>query len=178
MNTAVIGDMKMPADFPYRSVFLHGKPQHEKYDDFRLRHPQMDVTHRAKIFAPFAALAGYDDCIAAQQVGYIGRRYLSEEVREKLDRKLSVLHNLTYNGKKTRRNRPLVTVTWWAPCEDPDNSAYGTGGLCQTVTGICEKVDEIAGTITIEGMVLPVSDIVQISGELFADPEDSRSMSS
>ena len=83
---------------------------------------QMDVTHRAKIFAPFAALAGYENCIAAQQVGYTGRRYLSEEEREKLDRKLTVLHNLTYNGKKARINRPLVTVTWWASCEDPEDS--------------------------------------------------------
>ena len=64
MNTTVIGYMPMPADFRYRSVFLHGRPKHEKYDDFWRCHPPMNIVHRAKIFAPFDALAGFSECIA------------------------------------------------------------------------------------------------------------------
>ena len=56
----------MPADFGYREVFLRGKPKHERLDPFSVRHPKMDVGHRAKIFAPFDALKGFDEALAAQ----------------------------------------------------------------------------------------------------------------
>lgn len=60
-----IGVMAMPADFRYREVFLKGQPQHSRYDPFRLRHPAMDLGRRAKIFAPFDALRGFSDALAA-----------------------------------------------------------------------------------------------------------------
>ena len=62
---STIGMMAMPDDFPYREVFLKGKPQHDRYDSFMIRHPKLDVGHRAKIFAPFDALRGFGDAIAA-----------------------------------------------------------------------------------------------------------------
>ena len=34
-----------------------------------VKHPRMTVEDRAKIFAPFAALKGYEDAIAAKQIG-------------------------------------------------------------------------------------------------------------
>lgn len=52
--------VSMPPDFPYRDVFLRGRPQHPEYDAFRLKHPVMDCGHRAKIFSPFDALRGFD----------------------------------------------------------------------------------------------------------------------
>ena len=62
-----LGDMRMPSAFPYRDVFLQGKPRHERYDAFRIRHPEMDPGRRAKIFAPFDALQGFDEEIAAAE---------------------------------------------------------------------------------------------------------------
>ena len=62
MNT--IGRMDMPEDFRYKDVFLKGRPQHSRYDAFRLRHPCMDIGHRAKIFSPFDALKGFSDAIS------------------------------------------------------------------------------------------------------------------
>ena len=59
-----VGYMPMPAGFEYRALFLHGRPRHQKYDTFWIKHPPMNVTHRAKIFSAFDALAGFDDCIA------------------------------------------------------------------------------------------------------------------
>ena len=53
----------MPAGFRYRDVFLKGRPQHDRFDSFRIRHPQMDVGKRAKIFAPFDALEGFSDAL-------------------------------------------------------------------------------------------------------------------
>ena len=61
-----IGVMPIPADFRYLNVFLKGKPQHDRFDPFRVRHPRMDVGHRAKIFAPFDALKGFSEAIASK----------------------------------------------------------------------------------------------------------------
>ena len=58
-----LGWMAVPADFRYMRIYLQGKPQHERFDAFRLRHPSMPVSQRAKLFAPFDALRGFDFAI-------------------------------------------------------------------------------------------------------------------
>ena len=72
-----IGAMAMPADFRYKDVFLKGKPQHGRYDTFRIKHPQMNAGHRAKIFAPFDALDGYSDAVRSKDVEYVDRNDLT-----------------------------------------------------------------------------------------------------
>ena len=59
-NRIILGDMPMPKNFKYLNVYLQGKPQHEPFDSFRLKHPSMPLQKRAKIFAPFDALRGFD----------------------------------------------------------------------------------------------------------------------
>ena len=63
-----VGFLPMPPDFKYREVFILGKPVHVPSDDFSLRHPAMDPGKRAKIFAPFDALRGFNFAIMTQQV--------------------------------------------------------------------------------------------------------------
>ncbi len=172
MSTAVIGYMPMPVNFEYRSLFLHGRPKHEKFDDFWRKHPPMDRTHRAKIFSAFDALAGFDGWIASKEVRYCDRRYLSEEEHDNLDRKLSVLRTLTRNSREVRRNKPVVTVQYFSPCIDRNSFAYGTGGLYETVSGICRKIDDVAGTITIGETVIPLDDITDVTGTLFGSIGD------
>ena len=48
--------IKVDLSFPYLQVLMQGRPRHDKDS---LKHPPMDLVHRAKIFAPFDALAGY-----------------------------------------------------------------------------------------------------------------------
>ena len=175
MSTAVIGYMPMPANFQYRSLFLHGRPKHEKYDDFWRKHPPMDTVHRAKIFSAFDALAGFGDCIASKEVQYCDRRHLSEEEHDNLDRKLSVLRCLTRNSREVRKNRPQISVEYFSPCRDRNSFAYGTGGIYETVSGICRKIDDIAGTITIGETVIPLDDIISVTSPLFGDTEDDIS---
>ena len=172
MNTAVIGYMPMPVNFEYRSLFLHGRPKHEKYDDFWRKHPPMDKVHRAKIFSAFDALAGFDGWIASKEVKYCDRRYLSEEEHDNLDRKLSVLRGLTRNSREVRRNKPAVTVQYFSPCTDRNSFAYGSGGLYETVSGICRKIDDVAGTITIGETIIPLDDITDVTGTLFGSIGD------
>ena len=57
---AILGYMPEPKNFKYKEVMAHGKPQHEMFDPFRLKHPSMPLQKRAKIFAPFDALRGFD----------------------------------------------------------------------------------------------------------------------
>ena len=83
---STIGVMAMPADFRYREVFLKGKPRHDKYDPFRIRHPRMNRGHRAKIFAPFDALKGFNEAVSAKEVLYESRIELSPEDAAELDR--------------------------------------------------------------------------------------------
>ena len=63
----VIGEIPMPADFRYREIFLQGRPRHTGTDPFRTRHPQMDKGRRAKIFAPFDALKGFNEAIVGEE---------------------------------------------------------------------------------------------------------------
>ena len=100
-----VGVMPMPTDFSYRDVFLRGKPEHDRYDLFRIKHPMMDVGHRAKIFAPFDALKGFGAAIASKGVVYTPRVELEREEREELDRRLRILRELTRNSAMARRNR-------------------------------------------------------------------------
>ncbi len=54
----------------YRKVYERGKPTHEPYDDFSVRHPAMDLSRRAKIFSPFDALKGFNEEIASTGLAF------------------------------------------------------------------------------------------------------------
>ena len=133
---SAIGVMAMPADFRYRDVFLRGKPQHDLYDAFRIRHPRMDTGKRAKIFSPFDALKGFNDAVASKNVQYTDRTELTEEDRKRLNRQLHILKGLTFNSRMARANRVIISVTYYVPCSDENNEAYGLRGQYQTLTGV------------------------------------------
>ncbi len=157
-----IGVMAMPADFRYRDVFLKGKPRHERYDTFRARHPSMDVGHRAKIFAPFDALTGFGDAVASKDIIYRERIELSEEKQAELNHRLGVLKSLTLNGRRVRADRVKITVTFYVPCSDENNEAYGLRGTYRKITGLCRGVDEYRGALTVDNMSIAFDDILSI----------------
>ena len=66
-STSGIGYMPMPASFKYSTLYLHGRPRHQKYDGFWRLHPPMEHRQRAKIFAPFDALDGFDEAITGTE---------------------------------------------------------------------------------------------------------------
>ena len=158
-----IGVMPMPAGFKYRDVFLKGKPRHDRYDSFRIRHPEMPPGKRAKLFAPFDALRGFDFAILMKNEIYTDKVGLSPEDQEELDRRFCILHNLTYNSRMARANRVQVTVTYYEACSDVNSEAYGSQGQYKTVTGICWNVDaEVTKTILVDGMRIQMEDIREI----------------
>lgn len=169
-----IGRMAMPADFRYREVFLRGRPRHEKYDDFGARHPKMPCAKRAKIFAPYDALAGFSDAVKTKEVPYEEQIMLEQQDREELDRRLNILHDLTFNGRMARANRVAVTVRYFVPCEDKNNFAFGHRGLYETVTDICFGVDvEIAHTLRLGKRSIPIDRILSVEGA-FIEAHDAE----
>ena len=130
----MIGAMQMPAGFKYKEILRRGRPSHEKWDSFFIKHPPMAPSRWAKIFAPFDALDGFDERIRAKEEAYTERKELDEGEKEELNRKLCYLHTLTMNGRLARQNRPTVAITYFSPCTDIENDWYGCGGQYKTIT--------------------------------------------
>ena len=160
----MIGAMAMPADFKYRSVFLKGKPQHIKYDDFWIKHPPMPPSHWAKIYAPFDALAGFDEAISGKEIRYCERKSLSEGEMEELNHKLYSLTTKTKSQLNSLTDRPAATITCFSPCTDINSEWYGTGGQYKTVSGIVSRVDPvITRSITVNDQTIWFEDIISIN---------------
>ena len=170
-----IGEITEPPGFRYRNVFARGKPAHTKTDAFRVRHPSMDVGKRAKIFAPFDALKGFNEAVAAKDELYESRRELNEEDQKELNRRVNILRQLTEGGRLARENAVKISVTCYVPCGDPESEAYGVRGQYQTITGICRKVDpDISRSLLVDNTRIPFRDIFRIenSGGIFDEPFD------
>ena len=161
----VVGYMPMPADFPYRKIFRAGRPKHDRYSDFGIRHPSMPCSRRAKIFAPFDALAVFSDRIEKKETLYETKRVLSDEEQATLDRKLNCLYRAFREAKYKKSALPRVTVTFFSPCDDEENPAYGSAGTCQVISGIVTGMDPvIEKTIIINEQVLAIEDLMVIKG--------------
>lgn len=154
-----VGYMAMPAGFRYRDVALRGKPE------VPAKHPCMDTGRRAKIFAPFAALKGFEEAVASKEVLYEDRVQVSEEERDELNRRIEILHNLTYNSRMARANRVQVAVTYFVPCTDRNNFAYGYRGRYVTAEGIVWKVDPVSKTVLVDRTRIRMRDIVAIEAQ-------------
>ena len=139
-----IGSMQMPSDFGYRDVFVKGMPVHDTWDNFRIKHPSMTASHWAKIFSPFDALKGFDEAISSKEKIPVHRLELDEYEKQRLDQKLSILHNYTYNSRMARANRIMVTVSSFHGSEDDDMGEY------VDTAGMVQSVDEIRQTLTLQ----------------------------
>ncbi len=124
----MIGYMPVPADFKYADVIRRGKPVHAMTDSFAIRHPVMALSKRAKIFSPFDALKGFNEAVEAKDELYVERVELSEDECADLDKKITELQELVCNGSAARKNKVIVNVTYFVPCNDADNDAYGCRG--------------------------------------------------
>ena len=168
----MIGFMLMPPDFEYVDVYAKGYPEHEKFDAFRMKHPSMPCSRRAKIFAPFDALAGFNEAVLAKEVIYEQRREISDEEMEVLSNRLNILHDLTINSRVARMNTPQVSVTYYVPCTDINHSAYGYQGCYKTIKGVCYNVN--MHSIKIDDIVVPLMDVLSLEScqGLFSDRDE------
>ena len=123
----------------YGNIIFLERPVHNG-DLFSRRHPKM--ANRAKIFAPFAALVGFDDRVRRKETSYVSKVELDGDEEWELNRRLRILHELTANSKLARINTVDVTVEYYAVCTDMENDAYMEKGQYLTVTGRVVKVDQ------------------------------------
>lgn len=114
------------------------------------RHAPMSLTDRAAQFSPFAALTGFGAAI--DETGRLTdvRIEISEEERERLNRKLLYLHQL-------RNSCPEITATYFLPDEKKEGGAY------IRVTGKLQKVDRLSQRIFLsDGRQIPMEELVKI----------------
>ena len=137
-----------PAMIRYGDIIMQGRPVHNG-DLFSRRHPKMTPQHRAKIFAPFAALVGFEEHIRSKEIQYVPRHELDADEEWKLNHMLNALHNLTANSRLARANSVIVSIGYYVPCTDLNNDAYGRKGLYETVTGVVHRVDNVSQTVTL-----------------------------
>jgi len=123
----------------YGNIIFLERPVHNG-DLFSRRHPKM--SNRAKIFAPFAALVGFDDRVRRKEISYVSKVELDAGEEWELNRRLRILHELTANSKLARINTVDVTVEYYAVCTDMENDAYMEKGQYLTVTGRVVKIDQ------------------------------------
>ena len=118
--------------------------------------PQMPMSDRAAQFAPFAALTGYDSAI--KETGRLTdeKIVMDEEALNILNMKFQILVD-------SLDDEPEVTFTYFKPDERKAGGAY------IEVTGTVKKVDDFERLIVMQnGTKMPMDDILNIEGEIFA----------
>ena len=164
----LIGKIPMPDNFKYGEVLRRGPPQHEKWDNFRLKHPPMTPAHWAKIFSPFDALEGFMERIAEKEAVYEDRVELCGEDLAELDRRLNILRNLTWNSRMARANRVIVRVKYFVPCADKNHFAFQrAAGKYETAAGMVLRVnpETISLQTEIGARCISFSDIQEIKSK-------------
>lgn len=114
---------------------------YENYNRIR-GHPRMPNSRRAKIFAPFDALNGFDEAIRARQKVSVPKVELTDYGAEELDARLHAL-----------KEGQMISVIF-----------YHRGKLNEylKVTGILSKIDLQAKEITVVENRIPMEDIRDI----------------
>ncbi len=155
--------MELTAAVKYRRAYYSSRPMHGRTDDFSLRHPPMPIGQRAKIFAPFAALQGYEEAVEAKERRYVPKKELNEDQQLSLNRALAELCRRVPNGREARQHPVTARVTWFVPCSDENHEDYGRGGLYETRTGTVWKIDPVLSrSLILDDREIAFSDIAVI----------------
>ena len=149
-------------EWAYDDILGLQRPVHDG-DVFSRRHPKMTRLNRAKIFAPFAALTGFEEAVRSKQTPYVPRRQPDAEGLRALNRALRLLERATRTGALARQNRVRARVEYFEVCADPNHEAFGRDGLYRAVTDIVWKVDPVGQALVIGEATIPFSDIDRIT---------------
>ncbi len=132
-------------EFVYEDLLRLQRPVHDD-DVFSRRHPKMSQGQRAKLFAPFAALTGFEEAVRAKEVPYVPKRVLAPEEAGALNGTLNVL---------SRSGPRRVKVEYFEVCTDRNHDACGRMGLYHTLTGVVRRVDPIGRFVMIGDRQIP-----------------------
>ena len=111
-------------------------------------HLHMDISHRAKQFAPFAALKGFEETVYEKDIVYVSRVELAEDKRAELNFRMRMLQ---YGMQ--------ISATYFVPAEfSKDQGQY------ETVSGTFASFDPAKG-ITIGRKQIPLEDLYDLQGD-------------
>lgn len=108
------------------------------------RRGTMDRADRAKQFMPFDGLKGFRDALSEKERIIVPQRDLSEEEKEVLDRKLSLI-----------QKKDMITVE------------YFQNGEYVQVTGMVSRIDETSRVLKIVNTKVDFDHISDLQGEIF-----------
>lgn len=134
-----VGVIQCPENFRYRSVLERGKPVHHG-DYFSLRHPKMACSKRAKLFAPFAALSGFEEKIRSQEEVLTPRRSADPEEQEELNEKLQRLTELTAQARMQKQKLVQAEACFFVSIETERNNGFRELGVYETLRGSVAQV--------------------------------------
>lgn len=142
----------------YSDIIGLQRPVHNG-DLFSRRHPKMTQLNRAKIFAPFAALAGFEDAVRSKEIQYVPRHIVDPEEVFELNQTLNDLYLATRTGVLARLNCITVKVEYFEVCTDTNNDAFGRLGLYYKTVGTLWKVDPVHQNIQVGDKVISFKNI-------------------
>lgn len=140
----------------------------KRYDDIicfqhptSSKHPRMEPLGRAAQFSPFAALTGYEDTIRETTRLTDAKAELDEDKIAVLDMKLRFLADHLSEC-------PEVSITYFQADDKKDGGSYNV------IAGSVKKIDTFEhAIIMMDATLIPITDIIEISGSLFAPIDNS-----
>ena len=115
-------------------------------------HPRMSMLSRAALFAPFAALTGYDAAIQETARLTDEQMFLDDYLQELLNRKYQLL-------QEHLSEQPTVTIVYF----EPDTKK--SGGSYRSATGIVKCIDEYNRCLVFtNGQQILLKSIIDIEG--------------
>lgn len=127
--------------------------------------PKMDLGNRAKIFAPFSALRGFDIAVVtkAKEKALVPRAWLSDDMQNDMERKLNQL-----------AIGDTVTVNYFVL--EKRIGDYEVGNYV-TETGCVEEIDLLNQALVLPHAFVPFTDIYDLQGGVFdhadGEPEEA-----
>ena len=138
----------MAEKFPYEDIV--NLPPH-----ISKKHPQPSMMDRAARFAPFAAIAGYEEMVLEEARVTEERVDLDEGALSLLNEKLNMIQEFL-------DEEPEVTITYFEPDKKKSGGAY------VSITGVVKRIDEYEHLVILtDGKKIRIEDIYAIGSDLF-----------
>ena len=138
----------MAEKYPYEDIV--NLPPH-----ISKKHPQPSMMDRAARFAPFAAIAGYEEMVLEEARITEERVDLDEGALSLLNEKLNMIQEFL-------DEEPEVTITYFEPDKKKDGGAY------ISITGTVKRIDEYERIVLMsDDKKIKIDEIYAIESDLF-----------
>lgn len=149
----------------YTVLISKHRPLHNG-DTFSRMHPRMRRGNRAKIFAPFDALSGFDESMDAETVFTVHPSELSPEMKQELEDKMQRLiqQYKKLPAKRNERRHQLQISVLYFEIDSEQTVLHNDGlrGNYRWISGDLLDIDSIRRTIDLGSQKLDIDRIYAI----------------